>query len=77
MIEEFAKGKNFLTFAGIPPTSKITEQFQRNIFANQLGDQIGIKNITAQNWSSLFSLLARHVGRDPFIILFDEISWMG
>jgi len=40
LIEEFAKGKRFLKFAGIPPTPKDNEQNQKNIFADQLGKQI-------------------------------------
>lgn len=77
LIEEFAKGRRFFPFAGIPPTSDITEQTQRDIFAEQLGKQIGLSGIAAQDWSTLFSLLARHTAIEPVIILFDEISWMG
>jgi len=77
LIEEFSKGKRFLRFVGIPPTAKITEQFQRDIFAEQLGKQIALEGIVAQDWSTLFSLLARHANSGAVIILFDEISWMG
>lgn len=77
LIEEFAKGKRFLTFAGIPPNPDTNEQSQRDIFAEQLGKQIGLQGILAQDWSALFSLLARHTNQGQVIILLDEISWMG
>lgn len=77
LIEEFAQGKRFFTFAGIPPTSEVNEQTQRNVFSEQLGKQIGLKGVIAQDWSTLFSLLAKHTSRGPAIILLDEITWMG
>ncbi len=77
LIEEFAKDKRFLTFAGIPPAPGINEQSQRDIFAQQLGKQIGLTGVVAQDWSTLFSLLARNTNHGPVIILLDEISWMG
>ncbi len=77
LIEEFAKGKRFLTFAGIPPTPGINEQSQRDIFAEQLGKQIGLNNIISQDWATLFSLLAKYTDQGSTIILLDEISWMG
>ncbi len=77
LIEEFAKNKRFLAFAGIPPTSTINEQMQRDVFAEQLGRHIGLTGIVSQDWSTLFSLLARHTNQGPVVILLDEISWMG
>lgn len=77
LIEEFAKDKRFLTFAGIPPTSEINSQSQRDVFAEQLGRQIGLSGIVAQDWSTLFSLLARETSQGTVVILLDEISWMG
>jgi hypothetical protein len=50
---------------------------QRDIFAEQLGKHLGIEGIFAKDWSTLFSLLARHVQGGPAVILLDEISWMG
>jgi uncharacterized protein len=77
LIEEFAKGKHFFSFAGIPPTSGTQAQSQRDVFAEQLGKQLGLQGLNAQDWSSLFSLLSRHTSQGRVIILFDEISWMG
>lgn len=77
LIEEFAKDKSFFTFAGIPPTSGTQAQTQRDIFAEQLGRQCGLEGVRSQDWSTLFSLLAKHTAEGQVIILFDEISWMG
>ena len=77
LVEEFAKGKRFLTFAGIPPLTDVNEQIQRDVFAEQLGKQLGLAGITASDWSTLFSLLAKQTSHGPIIVLFDEISWMG
>lgn len=77
LIEEFAKDKCFFIFVGIPPTPSIDAQAQRDVFAQQLGKQIGLSGISAPDWSTLFSLLAHHTNQGPVIILLDEISWMG
>ena len=77
LIEEFAKGKSFFAFAGIPPTDDMEAQTQRDIFAEQLGRQCGLEGVRSQDWSALFSLLARHTAQGQVIILFDEISRMG
>ncbi len=77
LIEEFAKGKRFLRFAGIPVMAETTEQSQRDVFAKQLGDQLGLKGIIADDWSTLFSLLAKYTQQGRVVILLDEISWMG
>ncbi len=77
LIEEFAKGKHFLTFTGIAPTEKTTDASQKEVFAQQLGKQIGLQGIASDDWASLFSLLHQQTRRGRVIILFDEISWMG
>ena len=77
LVEEFACAKKFFTFSGIPPEKEISAQAQRDIFAKQLGSQIGIPGIKSDDWSDLFTLLARNTTSGPIIILFDEISWMG
>ena len=73
LVQEFARGKNFLHFSGIPPTTHVTAQSQRDVFASQLG----LPGLQARDWSDLFTLLARQTREGPIIILFDEISWMG
>ncbi len=77
LIEEFGKNHSFYEFSGLVPTEKTTEQSQLDEFANQFSLAFGIPGIKADNWSSLFLLLAKHIQKGRVIILLDEISWMG
>lgn len=77
LIEEFAKDKKFIRFSGIPPTENVTAQSQRNVFAHQLGQQLGIPGLSASDWADLFTLLANQTKEGRVILLLDEISWMG
>jgi len=77
LVEEFAKGKQFYVFSGIPPVEGTTAQSQRDVFAKQLGDQLGMPGIRLDDWSTLFTLLSRQTQKGNVVILFDEISWMG
>ena len=76
LIEEFARGQRFIHFAGIPPVEGITAQSEREVFAKQLGEQLGVPGLHALDWADLFTLLAKFCSKERIIILFDEISWM-
>jgi AAA+ ATPase superfamily predicted ATPase len=76
LIEEFAKGKNFIRFVGLAPTEGITAQSQRDEFSLHLSQQTSLPEIKTDDWSKLFSLLAEKTKRGQIIILFDEITWM-
>lgn len=77
LIEEFAKDKQFYIFSGLPPTSVTTKQSELDEFARQLHSQTGLPEVKADDWSKLFLLLADKVKQGKFVILLDEISWMG
>lgn len=77
LVEEFAKNKKFYAFSGLPPTPETTKQSQLNEFASQLSQMTGIPGIQAEDWNTLFLLLAKHIQKQRVIVLFDEISWMG
>ncbi len=78
LIEEFAKGKNFLRFEGIAPTRKTTAQAQRGEFARQINKQLGIPGLeNLKDWGDLFTIVAEATKKEEIIILFDEITWMG
>ncbi len=89
LIEEFAKGKKFLRFEGIAPTRKTTAQQQRDEFARQLHQQLGLPGLQSiyptnsssclgiKDWGDLFTLLAEVTKNESVVILFDEITWMG
>ncbi len=77
LIEEFAKGYRFYSFAGLAPTEHTTAQSQRDEFARQLNEQVGIPEVKADDWGKLFFLLSEKIQKGRVIVLFDEISWMG
>ncbi|MBB71945.1 MAG: ATPase [Legionellales bacterium] len=76
LIEHFAKDKPFLKFTGLAPVDGMTAQDQRDEFARQLHQQTDLPQISTDNWSDLFALLAHEARSGRIIILFDEISWM-
>lgn len=76
LIEEFAKGKPFLRFAGLAPTPGVTAQEQRNEFSWLLSQQTGLPEIKTDDWSKLFALLGEKIAKGRQIVLLDEITWM-
>ncbi len=76
LIEEFAKGKTFLRFIGLPPAEGITAQSQRDEFSLHLSHQTGLPEIKIDDWSKLFELLAERTKKGSIVLLFDEITWM-
>lgn len=77
LIKKFAASYSLLAFEGLPPTSAITAQQQRDEFARQLAAQTDLPEIRADDWTKLFQLLWDKAKKGRVIILFDEISWMG
>lgn len=78
LIEEFGKKYRFYQFSGLPPREDITTaQSQRDEFMRQLSAMTRLPEVTVDDWSKLFLLLANEVGQGRVIILLDEISWMG
>ncbi len=81
LIKEFARKHLFLNFSGLPPTKKTTTESEKAEFSAQLANAFDLPGVYADNWSTLFSLLAKQAQRlikpsEKLIILFDEISWM-
>lgn len=74
---EFANNKRFLSFSGLAPIDDVTAQDQRNTFAGQFAQNMGLPPLTFLDWSDAFSHLSRKLSSEPTVILFDEISWMG
>lgn len=79
LVEEFAQKSNykFLKFSGIPPHSQTTAQSERDVFVQQLSITLNLPQVSANDWSNLFTFLARETRVGKYVILFDEISWMG
>ena len=77
LIEEFGKPYLFYVFTGLTPTTKTTKQSQLDEFANQCGLAFGLPGIKADDWNTLFLLLAKQTQKGRVVILLDEISWIG
>jgi len=77
LVQEFGKKYVFYQFSGLPLTKDMTAQSQRNEFSKQLSLQTGLPELFADDWGKLFFLLSEKITKNPTVILFDEISWMG
>lgn len=81
LIEQFAKKApekvKFISFSGLAPSKNITAQVQRDEFARQLARAFQIPTPYSSDWGDLFWHLAYQTQQGRFIILIDEISWMG
>jgi hypothetical protein len=77
LAEEFARGKQFLQFSGLPPVVGVTDQDQRDEFSRMLSQQTGLPEIKTDDWGKLFALLGEKIQSGRVIVLLDEISWMG
>lgn len=77
LVEEFAKNHLFLSFAGLFPEEKTTNQDQLDEFKNRFQNQLGIDPGTISDWSDAFYQLAAHTRTGQVIIFLDEITWMG
>jgi uncharacterized protein len=77
LIQEFSKNQTAYCFTGLAPSEKPNAQIQRDEFARQLSENLGLPRMQVSDWGDLFTLLSRETKKDPIIILFDEISWMG
>ncbi len=81
LIEQFSSEYKFIRFSAIPPSESISAQTERDIFLNQLHQQLKLDiptgNWRTDSWADLFKLLADQIRTGRVIVLFDEISWMG
>lgn len=76
LVEEFAKGSRFLSFAGLAPNDFISAQNQKDEFTRRMSEQLSIPKVVSNDWGDLFSFLAKHTEHGRVVILLDEISWM-
>ncbi len=77
LVSEFAKNKNYLSFAGLSPIEGVTAQDQRDAFARQLSALLNIPPFSFSDWLDGFAHLSKHITTHKTVVLFDEISWMG
>jgi AAA+ ATPase superfamily predicted ATPase len=76
LIEEFGKKLHTITFTGLPPDEKVTAQIERDHFARQLQEQLGVSGIRSDDWDNLLWHLAQFVKKGRVVVVFDEINWM-
>ena len=77
LVIEFAKGKRLISLTGTAPDPSTTAQDQRDEFARQLGEQLGVAPQNFSSWFDAFSYLGKQITEEETVVLFDEISWMG
>ncbi len=77
LVQEFAKGKKLISLSGLPPVPGMTEQKQRDEFADQLCVQLRLPRVTFSTWSDAFRFLGAQINQEEVIVLLDEVSWMG
>ena len=72
-----AQGYTALTFQGLPPTEHLTAAQEREDFAQQIHRQLRIPAPRADDWNNLLWTLADQCRSGRYLIVFDEINWMG
>lgn len=77
LIEHFAQGSRFLEFYGLPPRQCASNADQLAHFGRQMGKAFNVPAMVFTNWYDALSTLAGLTAQGEFIILLDEISWMG
>ena len=78
LLKEFGKKVDqTYVFSGLPPDGHATAQSQREEFRSQLGRELGLRGLSADDWGDLFWHLAQHVKDGQTLIVLDEITWMG
>ncbi|MCP4679128.1 MAG: ATP-binding protein [Deltaproteobacteria bacterium] len=80
LVEEFAgraTGTRRLFLTGLAPIKGVSANDQRMEFARQLEREVGLPRIAHDDWTDLFSHLGRATSTGKWIVLLDEISWMG
>lgn len=77
LAEEF--GRSFARvffFSGLPPTRGMTPKHQREEFVRKMVEY-GIPRLSGEDWADFFRDLARHSFKGRYLVVLDEISWMG
>ncbi|MBM3610950.1 MAG: ATPase [Alphaproteobacteria bacterium] len=77
LVEEASKGKIFLNFTGLPPIEDLSDQDQRDSFAQQVSQYFHIPPFSFNDWSDGFAHVTKYLTQKPTVLLLDEISWMG
>lgn len=77
LAQEFAQNTPHYVFSGLPPSSGVSAEDQREEFARQLQKEMKTPLPGADDWGDLFWLLAQKTQSGKVVLVLDEISWMG
>jgi AAA+ ATPase superfamily predicted ATPase len=80
LIDEFAQRNEryrHVFISGLAPQRGITPAVQRSAFANQMQRELELPPVQHDDWLDLFVHLAKAAQASRWIVLLDEISWMG
>lgn len=77
LISEFSKKTNSFMFIGLPPEKNTSEQTQREYFATQMSLLFSVENINTSDWAHLFWELGKRVQHGKYLVVLDEINWIG
>ncbi len=80
LASEFAKqlqGWRSVVLTGLAPDDKITVDDEREDFAQQLSRALSIPPPRADDWNTLLWALAERTATDKWVVILDEINWLG
>lgn len=77
LVEEFGKDLELLSFAGLAPTDRSTNNSQLEEFSRQISRQLNKPLKLHADWGDAFFYLADLLQEGRVVIFFDEITWMG
>ncbi|MBL4869101.1 MAG: ATP-binding protein [Pseudomonadales bacterium] len=77
LADEFAQSYNKLHFSGLPPSEQLSAAAQREEFAQSLSIQCNVRPPRSDDWTELFWHLAEQTKKGRYVIILDEINWMG
>ncbi len=66
-----------LHFQGLPPSENLSAEQEREDFALQISQQANIPPPRADDWSTIFWTLAEQIKKSRYLVIFDEINWLG
>jgi len=80
LVEQFASRNSELRrvfISALAPQPGITPARQRQAFCEQMEIALGLPPVQHETWMNLFLHLARATEKGRWVILLDEVSWMG
>ncbi len=66
-----------IIITGLPPDPGVDAQAQRDDFAQQLVDVLGVGRPRSRDWGHLLRALADQVRHGSVLVVLDEITWLG